>query len=471
MSVVLWTQLAWKASMAANGGTVVNIASIGGLATEHGIGYYNATKAAVIHLTRQFAVELAPGVRVNAIAPGVVRTAPGQGAVGEQRGAAERERCRCAGSASRRTSPRPRVFLAGDDSSWMTGQTLVIDGGARVHAAGSTQLKLGKDARAMVESLGDHASADRCAAGRSTATWSSPCPTSATPTCGRPRRRAPTRSRRWRWSPSGRPAAPGHRDRPGLHARPRPARDDGGDHRRTRAGPVRAGHRQSSPVIVQDWNAAEFTEPFAPHPRHAAVPARRVGRREGRRRTRPFSVQQVQAGTAARAAAEDHAGRAAPGHAASWRRPRPTARSPTGWPRPTCATVRAEIGHGRRAGGPGLRLPDRRRGGGQGFGPDADQQLPDRARLRGVPRLAGPRRGTWPDAPAWAAGDRATAPTRPSRTRWSTTWSCTAARPLPRAGARVRGTTAWTPRRSRCCRPGPTRSRWSGAGPRDRTAA
>src|SRR4051812_30147009 len=71
---VLWSQLVWKASMAQRGtGTIVNVASVGGVLTEPGIGYYNATKAAVIHLTRQLAAELAP-VRVNAVAPGIVRT-------------------------------------------------------------------------------------------------------------------------------------------------------------------------------------------------------------------------------------------------------------------------------------------------------------------------------------------------------------------------------------------------------------
>ncbi|WP_229834525.1 glucose 1-dehydrogenase, partial [Dactylosporangium sucinum] len=72
--VVLWSQLVWKASMSARGGAIVNVASVGGLLTEPGIGYYNATKAAVIHLTRQMAAELAPAVRVNAVAPGIVRT-------------------------------------------------------------------------------------------------------------------------------------------------------------------------------------------------------------------------------------------------------------------------------------------------------------------------------------------------------------------------------------------------------------
>jgi NAD(P)-dependent dehydrogenase (short-subunit alcohol dehydrogenase family) len=131
LSIVLWTQAAWQASMAEHGGTVVNMASIGGLSTEPGIGYYNATKAAVIHLTRQFAAELAPRVRVNAIAPGIVRTQLAKalwenyepqlnaalplGRIGEPEDIA-----------------KVALFLAGDDSSWITGQTLVVDGGALV---------------------------------------------------------------------------------------------------------------------------------------------------------------------------------------------------------------------------------------------------------------------------------------------------------------------------------------------------
>jgi NAD(P)-dependent dehydrogenase (short-subunit alcohol dehydrogenase family) len=131
LSIILWTQAAWKASMAEHGGTVLNMASIGGLSSEPGIGYYNATKAAVIHLTRQFAVELAPRVRVNAIAPGIVRTQLAKalwenfepqlnaslplGRIGEPEDIA-----------------KAALFLLGDDSSWITGQTLVIDGGALV---------------------------------------------------------------------------------------------------------------------------------------------------------------------------------------------------------------------------------------------------------------------------------------------------------------------------------------------------
>jgi NAD(P)-dependent dehydrogenase (short-subunit alcohol dehydrogenase family) len=132
--VVLWTQLVWRASMSEHGGSIVNVASVGGLLTEPGIGYYNATKAAVIHLTRQFAQELAPKVRVNAVAPGVVRTQLARalwenyeqqlsealplGRIGEPADVAE-----------------AIGFLAGPKSSWITGQTLVIDGGAQIRSS------------------------------------------------------------------------------------------------------------------------------------------------------------------------------------------------------------------------------------------------------------------------------------------------------------------------------------------------
>jgi len=131
LSIILWTQAAWKASMAEHGGTVLNMASIGGLSSEPGIGYYNATKAAVIHLTRQFAMELAPTTRVNAIAPGVVRTHLARGLWENNE-----ENLNKALPLGRIGEPddiaKAAVFLAGDDSSWMTGQTLVIDGGATI---------------------------------------------------------------------------------------------------------------------------------------------------------------------------------------------------------------------------------------------------------------------------------------------------------------------------------------------------
>jgi NAD(P)-dependent dehydrogenase (short-subunit alcohol dehydrogenase family) len=130
-AVVLWTQLAWKLSMAERGGSIVNIASVGGMVTEHGIGYYNATKAAVIHLTRQFAMELAPSVRVNGVAPGLVRTHLAK-ALWEDNEAQISKYMPLGRIGEPEDIARTVVFLAGDTSSWLTGQTVVVDGGATV---------------------------------------------------------------------------------------------------------------------------------------------------------------------------------------------------------------------------------------------------------------------------------------------------------------------------------------------------
>ncbi len=129
--VLAWTQEAHRSWMGEHGGAVLNIASVGGMSVEPGIGIYNTTKAAVIHLTKVLASELGPLVRVNAIAPGLVKTdmARALWEVHEE-------------SIARRT-PLGRLgvpddiasaalFLVSDLASWITGHTLVVDGGALV---------------------------------------------------------------------------------------------------------------------------------------------------------------------------------------------------------------------------------------------------------------------------------------------------------------------------------------------------
>jgi len=124
-----WTQAAWKASMADRGGVVLNIASVGGLSVEPSIGVYNGTKAAVIHLTRQLALELSPGVRVNAIAPGLVKTDMARALWEPNEEAIARHH-----PLKRLGEPddiaNAAVFLCSDAASWITGTTTVIDGGA-----------------------------------------------------------------------------------------------------------------------------------------------------------------------------------------------------------------------------------------------------------------------------------------------------------------------------------------------------
>jgi NAD(P)-dependent dehydrogenase (short-subunit alcohol dehydrogenase family) len=125
---LLWTSLVVKAWMAEHGGAVVNTASIGGLHQSPNMGMYNATKAALIHVTKQLALELSPRVRVNAICPGVVRTKLAEALWKDHEDAVS------SSTALGRIGEPPDVaaavaFLVSDQASWITGETLVIDGG------------------------------------------------------------------------------------------------------------------------------------------------------------------------------------------------------------------------------------------------------------------------------------------------------------------------------------------------------
>jgi NAD(P)-dependent dehydrogenase (short-subunit alcohol dehydrogenase family) len=123
-----WIRQAWDAWLGERGGAVVNVSSIGGLQPAEGLGAYAVSKAALIHLTRQLAIELAPTVRVNAVAPAVVKT--------------EFARMLYEGHEVELAKRYPMgrlgvpedvagavAYLASPDAAWVTGQTLVLDGG------------------------------------------------------------------------------------------------------------------------------------------------------------------------------------------------------------------------------------------------------------------------------------------------------------------------------------------------------
>jgi NAD(P)-dependent dehydrogenase (short-subunit alcohol dehydrogenase family) len=130
-----WTKRAVSAGMGKERqGAVVNMASVAGLAPAPGIGWYGVTKSALIGLTVQLAAELAPGVRVNAIAPAVVKTRFAAALYeSDEEGKAAAYPLRRLGEPA--DIGAAAAFLASGDASWMTGQTLVIDGGAGLRAS------------------------------------------------------------------------------------------------------------------------------------------------------------------------------------------------------------------------------------------------------------------------------------------------------------------------------------------------
>jgi 3-oxoacyl-[acyl-carrier protein] reductase len=128
LAALSWTQAAHQSWMADHGGAIVNVASVGGIRPAPGIAFYGASKAMLIHLTQELAVELAPAVRVNAVAPAVVKTKFAS-ALYEGR----EEQVSAAYPLRRLGVPEDVgslvAFLLSDEASWITGQVIVPDGG------------------------------------------------------------------------------------------------------------------------------------------------------------------------------------------------------------------------------------------------------------------------------------------------------------------------------------------------------
>ncbi|WP_326751561.1 SDR family oxidoreductase [Streptomyces hirsutus] len=133
ISALGFAQRTWHAWQKDNGGAIVNIASLAGVAPSPFIAAYGVSKAALINLTGQLAHEFAPSVRVNAIAPAVVKTKFAQ-ALYEGR----EEEVVASYPLGRLGVPSDiggaAAFLTSDQSDWVTGQTLVVDGGILLNA-------------------------------------------------------------------------------------------------------------------------------------------------------------------------------------------------------------------------------------------------------------------------------------------------------------------------------------------------
>jgi 3-oxoacyl-[acyl-carrier protein] reductase len=129
IAALSWTEEVRKLGLGSQpGAAIVNVASIAGLRPSPGIGVYGASKAALIHVTAQLALELAPRIRVNAVAPGVVKTRFAT-ALYEGREAQVIEGYPLGRLGHPDDVAAAVAFLASDDASWITGQTLTLDGG------------------------------------------------------------------------------------------------------------------------------------------------------------------------------------------------------------------------------------------------------------------------------------------------------------------------------------------------------
>lgn len=138
MGPLMWSQAAWHGWMKDHGGVIINTASVGGMRPGPMIGAYNVSKAALIYMTHQMAMEMAPTVRVNAIAPAVVKTRLSEMLwKGNPEGAAAMHPMGRLGEVE--DVAWAVTYLASDMASWMTGVVLPIDGGQE----GASGLPLG----------------------------------------------------------------------------------------------------------------------------------------------------------------------------------------------------------------------------------------------------------------------------------------------------------------------------------------
>jgi len=123
-----FVQLAAKAWMSEHGGSIVNIASIAGLRSSGLLAAYGASKAALIRLTEELAWQLGPGIRVNAVAPAVVKTK-----FAEMLYTDNEEKLAASYPMKRLGTPEDVAqlvaFLASEQASWITGETVRVDGG------------------------------------------------------------------------------------------------------------------------------------------------------------------------------------------------------------------------------------------------------------------------------------------------------------------------------------------------------
>lgn len=131
LGALAWTQAAVKhqgLSFTERKGSIVNLSSVTGINPSPGIGVYGVSKAAIMHLTTTLAAELGPSIRVNAVAPAVVKTQFAEALFAENEAEVTAEY-----PLKRLGEPEDIAnavfYLVSPDAAWVSGHTLVVDGG------------------------------------------------------------------------------------------------------------------------------------------------------------------------------------------------------------------------------------------------------------------------------------------------------------------------------------------------------
>jgi len=124
MGPLMWSREAVKVGIK---DSILNVCSVGGIKPSHFMGAYNVSKAGLIYMTKQLAMELAPEIRVNGIAPAVVKTKLSEMLWADEETSSNLHALKRLGEP--KDISNLIYFLSSDEASWITGEVVTIDGG------------------------------------------------------------------------------------------------------------------------------------------------------------------------------------------------------------------------------------------------------------------------------------------------------------------------------------------------------
>ena len=124
MGPLLWSRAAYKNELST---AIMNICSVGGILPSQLMGAYNVSKAALIYLTKQLAYELAPEIRVNGVAPAIVKTKLSEVLWQNEDFAKNLHLLKKLGEPE--DIANAVYYMCSEEAGWVTGEVLTIDGG------------------------------------------------------------------------------------------------------------------------------------------------------------------------------------------------------------------------------------------------------------------------------------------------------------------------------------------------------